>query len=156
MPPSWSRSPQRITSSTLLARHAAAPAPDAKPAPIRISLKNLGQKIAEDSFSVRIEPPGSTTVLPVNEFNYRLAPGELTAMEFELQLSPTTKTKRVRLHVARSSRGVGRREVALDITVDDTKPSRINRFSGMPVNWLWLPDQSRERPPHWEHREFGR
>lgn len=43
--------------------------------------------------------------------------------------------------------------IALDLVVGNVKPPHVSKFTGKPFNWFWLPEQSQDRPPNWEHPE---
>lgn len=124
------------------------------PARVRLLLKNLADVPATDDFSVEFRPPSDNSsgppaivrtgsdasVVGENRFPYTIKPGEQTAIEFDVALTKDSTAKEIRIHIPRSSRGVGRRVAGLNIVVDKEP---------VPGKEMWLPEHAKDRPPEW-------
>ncbi|MBN4073927.1 hypothetical protein JYT61_00040 [bacterium AH-315-E10] len=138
---------------------------EAKPAEIELRLKNLSKIKSKDTLQVYVYPKNSVQFLDGNGIKYILKPNEIKSFKFKLKWTGTSKPKFIVLHIPRSSRGIGRREIALKIFIDEqnfnTKrmarlkhESRLARGDSAPVNQWWLPEHCWDKQTHPKYKEY--
>jgi len=119
-------------------------------ASIRLYLKNLGRREARDTILVQVLPEGAARIVGTeNRLTYKLAPGQQTAWDFEVELAPEFDGKGINLYIPRSTLGEGRRSVGRAIGVDKKYKAWTHMTAAQRRSFWWLPEHVSTRPENW-------